>query len=340
VAPSRRDVVRGLNLPDELAPWLDALEHIGPPAAPLDMPRDDDALRVLRRLGVVEPDLSAIVASVPTPTAHPELWWLLERATHLLVDDIGRWDATTWLPSLPSDLGVYGRCFWVFVFMATADAVHAWHTSHGIPDEISWATLADLGLNVARYRRRNGVTGLDSQFWLGLHWRGALYAFGRLQFNPFRLRRGPAGPLFWYEGAALEARSTAFQPGAPVLGVHIPAGSPLDPAQCDASFEAAAAFFPRVFPAHASRLVVCTSWLLDEQLVDYLPAESNIVRFQRRFELVPGAEDYDDSICMWVFDRPSGALAEVSPRTQLERIVVDHLRAGHHWRLRTGWLEI
>jgi len=167
-----------------------------------------------------------------------------------------------------------------------------------------------------------------------------LYALGRLQFNPFALRTGPAGPLFWYEGAALEAMSAAFQTGAPVLGVHVPAGSPLDPAACDASFQAAASFFPRFFPEQASRIAVCTSWLLDEQLADYLPAESNIVRFQRRFELVPGARDSNDSVFLWVFDRVPSSVDELQPHTELERVIVQHVRDGHHWRMRTGWLEI
>jgi hypothetical protein len=269
----------------------------------------------------------------------PEWMWLVERAARQLISEIGRWDTGSFLPILPSELGGLGSSFWIVVFLATAESIHAWHVKQGIADEISWATLADLGLNVTRNRRRLGVSGLEFPTWLGLHWRGVLYALGRLQFNPFALRTGPAGPLFWYEGAALEAMSGAFQPGAPVLGVHVPAGSPLDSAACDASFQAAASFFPRFFPEHASRIAVCTSWLLDEQLADYLPAESNIIRFQRRFELVPGARDSDDSVFLWVFDRVPGALDELQPRTELERVIVRHVRDGHHWRLRTGWLE-
>jgi hypothetical protein len=337
---SRDAVARRLNLPHDLAAWLDSLEAVGPPPVPLDLPRGDAARVLLTRLGVNESDVSSIVESLPTAEKQPELWWLLERACHQVLSQIGDWDAGSFLPVLPKELGIQGECLWIFVFLATAEAIHRWHARQGISDEISWATLADLGLNVARNRRRRGVSGLEFPTWLGLHWRGVLYALGRLQFNPFALRTGPAGPLFWYEGAALEAMSTAFQPGPPVLGVHVPAGSPLDPAACDASFQAAASFFPRFFPQHASRLAVCTSWLLDEQLADYLPAESNIVRFQRRFELVPGAREDDDGLFLWVFDRVPAALDELQPRTELERTIVRHVRDGHHWRMRTGWLEI
>jgi hypothetical protein len=337
---SRDAVAHRLNLPNDLAAWLDSLEAVGPPTAPLQLPRDDAARRLLERLGVVEPDQSTIVAVVNDIEQSPEWIWLMERACHRIQSEIGDSNAGSFLPVLPKELGIQADCFWVFVFLATAESIHAWHTAHGISDAISWATLADLGLHVARNRLRHGSSGLEFPTWLGLHWRGELYALGRLQFNPFRLRTGPAGPLFWYEGAALDGMSAAFQPGAPVLGVHVPAGVPLDPAACDASFQAAASFFPRFFPEHASRLAVCTSWLLDEQLADYLPAESNIVRFQRRFELVPGARDSDDGMFLWIFDRVPNSVDELQPRTELERAVVRHVRDGHHWRLRTGWLEI
>lgn len=332
-------VASGLDLPEGLSQWLGSLEQVGPPPGGAPLPRGAEALELLRRLGVVEPDLTAIVEALPSPERHPELWWLLERCYNQLRLGIGRWDAASWLPSLPSHLGLQGRCFWVFVFLTAALDVRRWHQERGIPDDVSWDTLADLGRHVARHRRRSGATGLDSQFWLGLHFRGGLYELGRLQFNPYHLRTGRAGPMFWYEGEAAAALGSGFQPGDSVLGLHVPAGVPLDPDACDESLRAAGPFFRRHFPAHAARIATCTSWLLDEQLADYLPPSSNIVRFQRRFELVPGARD-DDGAFEFVFGHVPASLDALSPRTQLERALVRHVRDGGRWRLRTGWLEL
>lgn len=333
-------VARGLDLPDQLARWLDALEQVGPPPDGVPMPRGEAALEQLRRLGVAEPDLGAIAEALPTPEQQPELWWLVERAYHQVRLDIGRWDAATWLPSLPPHLGLAGRCFWVFVFLAAAEEAHAWHTRRGIGGDVSWDTLADLGRHVARFRRRNGLTGLDSQFWLGLHFRGALYALGRLQFNPYRLRFGMAGPLFWYAGEAASALGHGFQVGDGAIGVHIPGGSPLSPEACDESFRRAGPFFRRHFPAHDFGVATCTSWLLDDQLADYLPPESNIVQFQRRFELVPGVREDDREVFQFVFDRVPESVDELSPQTELERVLVRHIQGGGHWRIRTGWLRL
>jgi hypothetical protein len=175
---------------------------------------------------------------------------------------------------------------------------------------------------------------------MGLHFSGAIYALGRLQFNPYHLRTGPAGPLFWYEAPDPRAGEEGLRPGDPALGMHIPEAGPLTPEECDASVRAARAFYAAHFPEHRFRVITCTSWLLDDQLAEYLPATSNIMRFQRMFTLVPGAWDTNDDIVQFVFHRPASALDEVRPRTTLERAIVAHIRARRIWRLRTGWLPL
>jgi hypothetical protein len=266
------------------------------------------------------------------------LWWLLERAYHGILLDVGHPDAQSPTPALPEQLDAAGRLFWVYVYLAATPAIRAWHTQRGVPDAVSWDTLADLGRHIALARGRNGRPGLDTQWWLTLHFRGALFALGRLQFNPFRLSTGPAGPLFWYSAPDVARMGPAFAPGAPALGVHIPDSGPLLPADCSASFAAADTFFPTHFPEHATRLAVCTSWLLDDQLTEYLPEDSNIIRFQRRFELVPGVRESDSSAFHFVFGKSVEAARGIQPSTTLEHALVDHLAAGRHWNLRTGWL--
>jgi len=329
-----------LGLGDEYRPWLDSLQAVGPPPDGLLLPRGEEAAALLQRMGVVDPDLTAILEAMPSPDGSREWWWLLERSYHQLCCAIGQPDApAVRSPAFPDHLGAQGRCFWIYVFLAAVPAILRWHRARGIPEDISWATLSDLGRHVGLHRRRFGATGLDSPRWLGLHFGGALFALGRLQFTPYRLRTGLGGPLFWYDDATLRTLGPGFQPGNPVLGVHIPEAGPLTPASCDESFRSAKAFFPKHFPEQTYRIATCTSWLLDDQLAAYLPPESNIVRFQRRFELVPGARD-DDAIFRYVFDRVPASLDELSPQSRLDRAVVAHVRAGGRWRVRTGWLEL
>ena len=306
------------------------------------LPTESEAEAQLRRLRIGEPDLEPLVGALRSIRARGDWAASFEHATEVVRRAIGEVESSAPLPRPVESLrGVDRGRFWTLVFAATSDAVHRWHHSRGIPDDVSWATLADLSRHVAQYRRRHdGETGLDTEWWLTLHWRGALYELGRLQFNLYALKTGPGGPLFWYADAELASLPAEFQVGAPALGVHVPVGAQLDAAECDASFRRAASFFPTYFPTETPRLATCTSWLLDAHLADYLPADSNIVRFQQRFTIVPGALEPYTEIFNWVFDRIPESLDELQPRSRLEHAVVDHVRAGHSWQLRTGWLRL
>ena len=118
--------------------------------------------------------------------------------------------------------------------------------------------------------------------------------------------------------------------GAGVLSVHIPETGPLTPAFCDASFARAR----QIFPAHHT--AACTSWLLDPQLADVLPADSNIVGFQRRFEPAGDGEDGNADVLRFVFHTFDPDLDKLAPRTTLERALVEHMRAGGRWRSPRG----
>jgi hypothetical protein len=337
--PAAAEVAGRLGLDAGLRAWLDSLEAAGPPAGGVPLPRGEEAAALLRRLGTADPDVPAVLEALPSPEAQPELWWLLERAYGQVVAGLGSGEPAR-LPSLPPELGPPGRCFWVAVFLAAAGDVRRWHAARGIPEDVTWDTLSDLGRHIARTRRRTGAAGLDSQWWVALAFQCGLFQLGRLQYTPYRLRTGMAGPLFWYDEAGAEDAGEGLWPGDPALGIHIPEAGPLTPEACDASLGAAAAFFGRHLLGHASRVGTCTSWLLDEQLAEVLPATSNIVRFQARFRMVPGARDDDDDILRFVFDRVPASLDELRPQTELERAIVRHLRGGGHWRLRTGWLRL
>ena len=80
----------------------------------------------------------------------------------------------------------------------------------------------------------------------------------------------------------------------------------------------------------------------------YLPENSNLVQFQRRFRLLPEREPEvsDADILAFVFNRaydsaevPLSLLATLPQETALQRAFVSHLRAGKHWYARAGWLE-
>ena len=280
---------------------------------------------IFERLAIAEDDQEEILAAWPSPDADADTWDSLRRAYDTLVKDLGGF-APLDLPGPSVQTTSLGRYFFVYVYLAALADVRRFHARRGIPDDISWATLADVGRNLVRDRLLLGDGGLRTSGWLTLHFRGSIYQLGRLQFDRMQVR--PAHV------------ADAFREGDAALGIHIPESGPLTAEACDDSFAQAQPFFARHFPETPTRLGICTSWLLDPQLADYLGPDSNIMLFQRRFTLVGDGYDGDADVLRFVFHRIAPNIDDLPQRTTLERAIVTHLRAGKHWRSRTGWLEL
>jgi hypothetical protein len=330
----------GLDKNGDFSAWLEELESIGPAPSPVSLPDRHEIDDLFARLGISIVDAAEIIAVWPRISQAPEWRWLLQHCHQQLMAQIGTPYSSPqlrWKP-LPAHLGAFGRLFYVYVFFAALPAIRQWHHEHGIPDDVSWAILGDLGEHIAIYRRIFGVTGLDVPQWFTLHFSGKIYRLGRLQFE----RRQISFRLSIHsDNSVAHASSLMPHPGDPTLAVHIPeSGGPFSPAACSASFERARSFFARYFPEEPYRFAICSSWLLDPQLADYLPPTSNIISFQRRFQLIPEGTNDDQSVIRFVFRRTSPSLDELPQRTTLERAVVAHLRAGGHWQFRTGWFAL
>jgi len=118
----------------------------------------------------------------------------------------------------------------------------------------------------------------------------------------------------------------------PVLSVHIPEGEALTPSLVDASFSLAQAMFkPTLF--------VCDSWLLDPELSNVLPMESNICHFMQRFLKFPVA-----FTTAQIYERVFGFGATQSDiltwecTTSLQKKVQSHIRSGGIFRTMGGYI--
>ena len=238
------------------------------------------------------------------------------------------------LRALSAAVGVTGEVPWprldpatevdfqLLAILGTVPATRRWFADHGVSDEIAAASLADI----PRKLRDHGIAATGADWFVELV-TARVFALGRLQFDPYD--RVPGG-----------AESA--------WNVHIPELGPLDPTACDASFAAAVPFFAATVGDTVTRHFVCHSWLLDDQLAEYLPAESNILRFQRRFTLVDseatdapvdGVTEGDTAVAKFIFRRPLPELPAITPTSRLEAAVIGHLAAGRHWRERAGVIE-
>ena len=90
-----------------------------------------------------------MVAAWPTREKDPEQWRSLQGAYEALVKDMGGFGPLD-LPRPSDESTSLGRYFFVFVYLAALADVRRFHKQRGIPDDISWGTLSDLGRNLAR----------------------------------------------------------------------------------------------------------------------------------------------------------------------------------------------
>lgn len=334
-----------LRLAGEQRAWLDDLAALGPPAGGVPVPGAGPARALLSGLGFRPADAGDVLRNRPERDTAPWLWWLLERAYHQLLAGMGSTQNPPPWPQLPDQLGPAGAHLYSWLFLAALPAARANHARRGVPHDVSRVTLADFARQAALCRRLYGRGGLAAPKWLALHFRGGLFELGRLQFQRSLVAARDVRPV------PADAAGDV-----PVLDLHIPQAGPLTPDLVDGSLESARVFFPRHFPEERHEFAVCTSWLLDDQLAEYLPETSNIVAFQRRFRLIPdkegayqdeqGVRESDGAVVEFVFRRPRGLpladrdLVALPQDTALQRTIVTHLRQGRHWRWRSGWFRM
>lgn len=327
-------LLEALRADARLGEWLRDLESEGHARVEVALPDADDLPDVLLDLSVPHEDINELVALRDRLGADAEAMTLLARCVGRFVRDMGEIGKGWEPPPFPATAGALGRYFHVYVFVAALPYVRAYHRERGVPEEVSRRTLADLGRHVAVHRRRLGTGGLLFPWWIALHFHGELFQLGRLQFQRARLGQRT--------GRAIAAAGLGLGPGDHCLSLHIPDfRGPLSPSACDRSLALAREFFARHYPDERYEVALCHSWLLDAQLKRYLPAESNIVRFQERFEIAYEESSPDDGVPVgFVFGDPELPVEGLPRRNSVERAVGDHLRAGGHWYGGHGWFAL
>lgn len=127
----------------------------------------------------------------------------------------------------------------------------------------------------------------------------------------------------------VEEWELALAKGDTVLDVHIPEGGKMTHEHCIASYGRAIAFAQASFPETPFKAFVCSSWLLAPQFSQLLPADANIVRFQRHYCVTPIRADESQTLeRVFGFGTKLADLPRLPRETSLQRIVYDHLAAG------------
>lgn len=298
----------------------------------LRVPEDAEAL--IEYCGVSAPDREQMLAALPDPDNDSEWWTIASALAGEVERDMGLALPSTgfrgW-PAVPQDASAVGLFANAWALLANLPRLLELHAERGVPDSVTRATVSALGGVMGTHRHVFGRAGVGLMPLWGppLRFRGADYEIGRHDFTRAHLGLG--------DGVS-----------GHVLMIHIPPSGPLDAQESEESVAAAVESFKRWYPEEPVHAFVCHSWLLDPQLAEYLRPDSNIIRFQRRFDLLPLLPPEDptegDRELMRLglhLPVPEGApdLDSIPQDTSLQRAFVSHLRAGRHWYGRTGMLR-
>ncbi len=187
-----------------------------------------------------------------------------------------------------------------------------------IGDGIYFDTFRDIAIWCGEYFRRTGKYGLGSYvrdwFWRGFEIK--LLRLGRLEFEEMEAEE------------EIQGESLRIGKGEPVISIHIPEGEPLREQACRESIEEAYRRYGR------ERRYFCHSWLLFPGLKEILPEDSNILRFQKLFDIVKmdfREREAEQRIFGAVFSRPADYPEETSLQRQAKRYLLSGRSLGNGW---------
>ncbi|GAB2486324.1 acyltransferase domain-containing protein [Nocardiopsis aegyptia] len=328
-------VVERFGLGAGVRAWLEEAERLPDPVRALEVPADPS--EVLDLFALSARDRVEVEGLWPGEGWPPELWHLVGCMYRRLCADadlpLGGW--RDW-PTLVGAEDARVRASSLWAFAAMVPAVFERNAALGVDRSVTVATLADVGVQVARSRRMFGRLSVETASWVAAQFRGRLFWVGGLQLEPAVLV--DQGGVEWFSEEEARSLGAGFAPGDRCLRLHIPSGG-LDPVSVDAAL-AGARSFARAHLGFDPVVATCSSWLLDPVWGEVLGEDSNIVRFQRRFELVGSGVPGESDVFRFVFGMPEVDVARAPRGTRLERAVVGRLESGGGFRVRTGWLRL
>lgn len=177
------------------------------------------------------------------------------------------------------------------------------YKAKGIGDEIYFATMKCYTRFINETCKMTGRLYFDRYWWTARQAGCHLFRIGELE----------------YEMKRLDDRI--------VLGIHVPSDADFSPSAVDQSLASAKRFFAEHYPGLADAEFYCHSWLLDHQLKNMLRENSNIISFQKRFEMANEGETGAEFI-EWLFNTKSTDFAALPENTSLQRNMKKHLLSG------------
>lgn len=184
----------------------------------------------------------------------------------------------------------------------------------GLPEDVLDATLSDLVRWTNEWTVVKGELFLGELSWLARHMSASIFRIGRLQYCKGK--------------AEADVPSLGVKKGDPIVEVHIPKGGRMTAEAAKESLMLARAFFKKHFPDYDYKCFTMHSWLLDDTLKKYLPAESGILQLASLFDPVEKTPSYALLKYIFAWDTTPLNLRYRYPVTSLAAAVQKAVLAG------------
>ncbi len=189
------------------------------------------------------------------------------------------------------------------------------YTRLGISESIYVDTMAAFSRFVREHMESYGCYGFNRGFWTTRQVSCRLLRIGQLEYELAKLN------------------------DEPIVSLHIPTDVDLRPEVLRPSIKEGLREFYRLFPEYVGRKVYCHSWLMSAQLKEFLPENSNILRFQELFDIDPKGIPGND-VLLWVFKNPKLPKEAYPENTSLQRKLKQFFLEGGQFLEGKGYLRL
>ncbi|MBQ7714533.1 MAG: DUF5596 domain-containing protein [Clostridia bacterium] len=197
--------------------------------------------------------------------------------------------------------------------LCTAMYSYPVYEAKGLSRKVWHDTMEDYRFKLNECRRMYGEWGTFVN-WFGRFFTADCITFNRLEFE--------------LESAAedLATDELTVRKGQLVVNVHIPSNEkiPLSKEECDKSYHLAAEYFAPYF-GDEPIIFMCGSWLLHEAMKDFLPEDSNILRFASEYVIASRWDSTEDLWRIFYIKDYDGNPENLPEETSLQRGYKKHL---------------
>ena len=126
----------------------------------------------------------------------------------------------------------------------------------------------------------------------------------------------------------LKKLTKVYSPGDKVITIHIPGDGKLSPELVEQSLKDAEVILGKCFAKYHWKGFVCQTWFLDTQLREVLPPESNMLKFQDRFDLVMAGDNRNHSLFEHIFRVKPTDLSNLVPKNCFQEVMLQRAVEG------------